>query len=281
MTTESFLATTHFESIDSFEIDRIANLLLEKYHFDLHTYAPTYCKRRIIYLMQKHKVRNVDSLIGRLDNKDFFELFLYDLHVNGIEFFRDTSVWNNLLKTIIEHCNATKEIRVWFPDCGNGEDLYSFEIVLKQFGFYDKCLITASNISSEKIAYIKQGKYEGKGETIDIANYTKLEFSAPASKYFKIVDTAIQLDKKLLDNVDFTNTSAANPINKKGFDLIVFRNAMIAYSRQYQIDVLGNIYNSLSSGGVLIIGVNEQLIMPNLDNRFTVLNSEDRIYQKK
>jgi len=281
MTTESFLATSHFESINSIDIDRLANLLLEKYHFDLHTYAPTYCKRRLIYLMQKHKVSNVDSLIVRFGNKDFFELFLSDLQVNGIEFFRDRSMWNNLLKTIIEHCNATSEIRVWFPDCGNGEDLYSFEILLNQFGFYDKCFVIASNISNDKIAFIKQGKYEGKSETIDIANYTKLGFSAPVSKYFKVVDTAIQLDKKLLNNVEFFNSSAANPIKKNNFDLIVFRNAMITYSRQYQTEALENVCDSLRYGGVLIIGVNEQLLIPNIDNRFTVLNSEDRIYQKK
>jgi len=280
MTSESLLVTTHFENINSTDIDRINALLLKNYNFDINIYAPTFINRRVIYFMQKQKISDVNELLNRLKSKYFFEQFLFELSTNGIEFFRDTSVWENLLSLITSYCNFKRNINIWFPDCANGEDLYSLTILLKQFGFYDKCKITASNISNEKITFIKQGKYEGKNENVDLANYSNLGFATPFTKYFKTIDTAIQLDKELLTNVTFIVSNVLQEMESKDFDLVFFRNTMITYNKEYQIATIENIFNSMRTGGLLIIGIKEQLLNTDAENKFKLINVEDRIFLK-
>jgi len=277
---DNLMTTSLFEAVDPVNIDKITDLLLAKYKFDLRNYAPMFLNRRIVYIMQKYKVSNVNEFINRLLDANFFQQFLSDFIVCGTDFFRDTSVWEQLIKTITEWFSEKKQFRVWFPECGTGEELYSFTIFIKENSFYDKCLITASTISAEKIAYIKKGMYEGRAEHFDLANYTKLEFKSPAFTYFKIIDTAFQLNLGLLDNVQFE--SMPNVLQKKenDFDLILFRNVMLMYNKPYQINVLENIYKSLRHDGLLIIGVNEQLLSPDIENKFKMINKEGRIYQK-
>ena len=123
MTTDNYLGTNHFEIISSGDINRIRLFLLEKYQFDVHQYAATFINRRFVYMMLKHKISNVDELLKRFSDPEFFEQFLSELSVKGTEFFRDTSMWENLLKAMIEHFSSVKDIRIWFPNCGNGEEL--------------------------------------------------------------------------------------------------------------------------------------------------------------
>jgi len=280
MNTENVLVANQFETIDTADINRIAQLLFKQYHFELNSFAPTFINRRIVYSMQKHKVSDVDEFLNRLLITDFFEKFLFDLSVQGTEFFRDTSVWENLFKIVIENIKPNSEYRVWFPDCGNGEDLYSFTILLKQFGLYDKCSITASNISNEKIAFIKQGMYEGKYDYSDISNYNKQAFLMPTSSFFSTIDTAIKVNNNVLINVNFLNSNASKKSNTKMYDLVIFRNAMIHYSKEYQIKVLENITESIKQGGLLIIGVNEQLLIHEIKNAYNTISEIDKIFQK-
>ena len=189
-------------------------------------------------------------------------------------------MWEQLLKTITKYFSEKKQFRVWFPECGTGEELYSFTILSKENAFYDNCLITASTISAEKITYIKKGMYEGRTEHFDLANYTKLGFKSPASTYFKIIDTAFQLDHQLLDNVQFETMTNVLQNRENDFDLILFRNVMLMYATPYQINVLENVYKSIRYEGLLIIGVNEQLLSPDIENKFKMIDKEGRIYQK-
>lgn len=280
MTTEHFSETNKFETVSFLDIDRIATILLEKYTFDLYIYAPTFLNRRMLYVMQKYKISTVDEFLKRLQSPDFFNNILFDLSVSRTEFFRDATAWESYLKVIIEQCNSKNNIQIWFPDCGNGEELYSFTILLKQNGLYNKCSITASNISNEKITFIKQGLYEGKGEKTDSLNQSKGGLSISPLAYFKVIDTAIQVDSTLLNNVTFNTSLAISKQKKQNFDVVFFRNAMLFYEKLYQINVLENIYKSMCSNGLLIIGINEQLLISESENKFKIVNKIDRIYQK-
>jgi len=275
---ENLLETNRFEFIEAVDIDRITKAFIEKYNFNLQNYSASFLNRRIAFFMQKNKISNVNELLNRLNDITFFNSFKSDLSVNGTEFFRDISVWKNIITLLIENFNSNKEFTVWFPNCANGEELYCFMYILKQYGFYDNCKVVASNVSSERIEIIKTGLFEGKNENFDLLNFNKMGFSISESTFFKTIDTAIQLDKKLLQNVEFITTNQTPLAETNTFDLVFSRNIMLFYNKEFQKELEDIIYNSLKEDGKLIIGINEQLI--NQVEKFKLINIEDKIYQK-
>lgn len=275
---ENLLETNRFEFIEAVDIDRLTKAVIEKYNFNLQNYSASFLNRRIVVSMQKNKISNVNELLNRLNDITFFNSFKSDLSVNGTEFFRDISVWKNIITLLIENFNSNKEFTVWFPNCANGEELYCFMYILKQYGFYDNCKVVASNVSSERIEIIKTGLFEGKNENFDLLNFNKMGFSISESTFFKTIDTAIQLDKKLLQNVEFITTNQTPLAETNTFDLVFSRNIMLFYNKEFQKELEDIIYNSLKEDGKLIIGINEQLI--NQVEKFKLINIEDKIYQK-
>jgi len=275
---ENLLETNRFEFIEAVDIDRLTKAVIEKYNFNLQNYSASFLNRRIVVSMQKNKISNVNELLNRLNDNTFFNSFISDMSVNGTEFFRDISVWKNIITLLIENFNSNKEFTVWFPNCANGEELYCFMYILKQYGFYDNCKVVASNVSSERIEIIKTGLFEGKNENFDLFNFNKMGFSISESTFFKTIDTAIQLDKKLLQNVEFITTNQTPLVETNTFDLVFSRNIMLFYNKEFQKELEDIIYNSLKEDGKLIIGINEQLI--NQVVKFKLINIEDKIYQK-
>jgi chemotaxis protein methyltransferase CheR len=274
---ENSLVLNKFESIDSADIDKIAVLLQELYGYDIHKFAGTFKSRRIVYSMQKHKVRDVNELSVRLRNTDFYEQFLSDLIITGVEFFRDSIVWETIADIIIDSYSKNRSCKVWFPDCANGEELYSFIIMLHEYGLQENCFVTATTLSNDTMNIIKKGYYEGKSEKIDIANYNKLPFPSPASNYFKCNDNSLQLQSNLLDDVLFTRPESINPL-KDSFDMVIYRNVLLQYNAAYHKERVQQIYRNMTPDGFLIIGINEQMLVP--ETMFTVYNKENKIYQK-
>jgi chemotaxis protein methyltransferase CheR len=276
MVSEHLKEPNQIEYIDPRDLDKITFLLHEYHNFDINNYASTFINRRIVYSMQKHKVSDINEFSIRLKNTEFFELFLSDLTVNSVDFFRDTQAWKNMFEIIKNNYSPQKQLKIWFPDSANGEDLYTFIILLKESGYTNHYSITASTISSEKITFIKQGYYEGKTEKIDISNYTKLDFATPVSTYLKVKENSLQVANDLLKNVTFTKNKNGN--KTKRVDIVIFRNSLIHYSTKYHIETLQILFQTMVAGGLLLLGLNEQMLLP--ETMFKLIDKENKIYQK-
>ena len=280
MNVENLLLSTQYEIIVASDFNRISNLLKLKYQFDLLNFAPTFIKRRIVYSILKNKVNDVNEFFIRLDEPAFFETFLFDVLGNSVDFFQDLSVWIALqtrIKTFVDLHNTCK---IWFPVSGNGEELYTLLLLLHQNKLLEYCSITASNASKVCISLINKGFYEGKIENIKFLEKWKPEFISTYMHYFKVVDTAIQLDSDLLSNVQLVHEESYTSNYSNNFDFVVFRNSMIYMSKQHQIDSLEHVYAALKKEGIITIGVNEQLVIPAIETKFISIDNEERIFQK-
>ena len=280
MNVENLLLTTQYEIIAASDFKRISDLLKIKYQFDLQNFAPTFIKRRIVYSILKNKVNDVNEFLIRLEEPTFFETFLFDVLGNSVDFFQDLSVWIALQKQIEAHVDLHNSCKIWFPDSGNGEELYSLLLLLHYSNLLEYCFITASNASKICLSYIEKGFYEGKIENIKFLEKWKPEFISTYLQYFKIVDTAIQLDSELLCNVQLVHEESYTSNYSNDFDFVVFRNSMIYMSKQHQIDTLEHVYTALKKEGIITIGVNEQLIIPAVETIFISIDNEERIFQK-
>ena len=64
------------------------------------------------------------------------------------------------------------------------------------------------------------------------------------------------------------------------YDLVTCRNVMIYFTREMHIRLFEDFHKCLNSGGYLMIGKTENLVGSIGDN-FEIVNSKERIYQKK
>jgi chemotaxis protein methyltransferase CheR len=231
--------------------------------------------------MQKNKIRNIDDFIFRLEELDFFERALFDITVNATEFFRDPSFWREFIHLTSDKIESQVSYKIWMPDCASGEELYSLCIVLKEEKLLDKVKILASNLSKEKIEYIKKGTFDEKREDVNSANYKRTNLNQSFEDYITpLINNKFQIDTSLLQDVEFIHTNNIFNNPPQGIKFILFRNSMIYYNKTLQNDVVELLYNSLLPGGHLAIGNKETLNILESERKFRTVSETERIYQK-
>ena len=225
--------TNSFERVSETDILNIIDTVKRLYKFDLEHFTPIYLNRRIVYSMQKMKVVSVGEYIRRLESIDFFEQLLFDLTNDGVEFFRDSQIWKQLIKHLNNHFSKNDTLKIWFPDFAGGEDLYSFLITLIMQKYISRCLIIASGYSENRISFVKNGIYlKPLDETIQNFKNTGMEL---APEHFKSMETAILLQSELTDNVTFVNSRQQQLNYNQAFDIVFYRNTMIAINKESQL----------------------------------------------
>ncbi|MBK8806683.1 MAG: hypothetical protein IPO21_08570 [Bacteroidales bacterium] len=269
------------EEIGIIEVRKIVSTLLERYEIDLQDYSMTSLKRRFILSMLENKVKNVDELVNKIiSNPQFFEKFMFDISINDTEMFRDPSLWRVIRNEIIPKVEAQLTFKIWMPDCGSGEELYSLLIILKEEGILDKVKVYASNLSRKKIEFIKEGVYEIKRDDVNSANYERAKCNNDFSEYYTLVNNRMKMDTSLVDNVEFIHTNSIFKKSPEGVKLIIFRNHLIYLNKTLQNKVIEHLQSILLTGGFLIIGVKELLNTIDAERKFKVINDSERVYQK-
>lgn len=276
-----FPVDRQIEDIGIIDTKRIISFLFVTYGVDFSNYSLTSLKRRFIFVIQKNRIKSIDDFVQKLENKDFFEKALFDITVNTTEFFRDPSFWREFIHLIAEKIDTTLSYKIWLPDCASGEELYSLAIILSEENVLDKVKIFATNISLEKIEFVKQGIYEEKREDVNDANYKRINLKHNFENYYKSIgNNKFQMDQTLLRNVEFSHSYNLSTNAPQGIKFVLFRNSMIYFNKSLQNETIDIIYNSLLPGGYLAIGNKESINILESERKYKIISDSERIYQK-
>lgn len=268
------------EDIGIIDTRKIINTIKEYHGIDFSEYSLTSLKRRIIRAIEETKINSIDSLLQILNNKDFIESFLNYICVDTTEMFRDPSVWRRIKKDILAKSESHVTFKIWFPDAGSGEEIYSLAILLRELGISNKVKIFASSLSSQKIDFIKKGVYKQKREDVNTANFERIKSSTDLSDYCKKDGITMYMDTTLLDNVEFIKSKSLIDSVPEGLKLVIFRNSMIYLNKSYQNLVVEKISDSMLTGGYLIIGIKENLNSILAEKKFKLIDESERVFQK-
>lgn len=269
------------EEIGIIDVRKVVALLKDKYKLDLNDYAMTSLKRRILFALNESNLKNVDDLLMRLSNNpQFFEKFVYDFVVDDTEMFRDPSLWRVVRNEIIPKIGSQVSYKIWMPECGAGEELYSLLILLKEEGMLEKVKVYATSQSRKKIERIKEGVYEIKRDDVNSANYSRAKCNNELSEYYTLVNNKMKMDISLLQNVEFIHSNSLFEKHPEGVKFILFRNRLIYYNKSLQHKVIDFMKDVLLTGGYLIIGVREVLNSLDAERAFKVINDSERVFQK-
>jgi chemotaxis protein methyltransferase CheR len=268
--------------IDNVDIKKLATLIKSKYGYDFTNYAISSFKRRILRILELHKMSSVDSLTSKIENDfAFFEEFISEITVNVTEMFRDPSFWRILRETILPNILLnSKKLSIWHAGCSSGEEVYSMAILLKEMGILEQSKIIATDIDDQILERARKGMYTVKNMELNEKNYVRFRGGNQFNKYFEVKNGHAYMDQSLVKDVVYRKHDLVRGIVFNKFDLVLCRNVMIYFNQNLQNEVLKKLHESIFKYGYLAIGSKESLIWCEIANKFIVANHEEKIYKK-
>ena len=262
------------------EIRQLTGFIKEKYSVDYSEYALTSFKRRVENFLISNRY-SMDTLLTKLESKEFMDHFAGRIAVGVTEMFRDPTFWI-LLKNIYL-ANIFKEQtkpRIWLPMCASGEEYYSLAILLKENGWANSAEVFVSSMSNETLETIQRGWMENEKLEISAKNYSRFQGASQFTDYYKHSGNDIAFDRSLFANTKFFKDGLGFTYELPHIHLILFRNQLIYFSPTLQYKVFDMLYNRMAVKGLLALGILEEIEM-NINSKFTVLNKAESLYQRK
>lgn len=268
--------------IDVLHIKDLVAVIKSKYGYDFTNYAISSFKRRILRILELHKISDIDSLIKKIENDfTFFEKFISEVTVNVTEMFRDPSFWNILREKIIPNILLNnKKLNIWHAGCSSGEEVYSMTILLKEMGILEQSKIIATDVDDQILKQARKGVYTVKNMELNEKNYVRFSGGNQFSAYFEVKNGLAYMDQSLVKNVEYRKHDLVRGIVFNKFDIILCRNVMIYFNQNLQNEVLKKLHESIFKYGYLGIGSKESLIWCDIVNKFIVVNDREKIYKK-
>lgn len=261
-------------------------LLLEAVHLryghDFRNYAKASVYRRVMEFCTKNGYKHISQLISPvIHKKSFFEALLLELSITVTEMFRDPAFFVSLRKNIIPYLESFPSLKVWHAGCATGQEAYSLAILLEEENFAKKSTIYATDFNDVALDIAKQGIYQINQVKAYIENYNAAGGKYSLSEYYHAKYNSIVLKQSLKQKITFANHNLATDSIFSEVHLILCRNVLIYFDKNLQARVLNLFYDSLINKGFLCLGSQESLLFSNVEDKFEIIDSKYKIYQKR
>jgi chemotaxis protein methyltransferase CheR len=262
------------------DLENLMSIVLNVHGYDFGNYARASLKRRLLHVMSKYELDIFHLKQRLLNDESFFQVFLNEVTVNVTEMFRDPSFYSAVRKKVLPYLDSYSHVKVWNAGCSSGEETYSFAMMLKEEGLYDKSFLYGTDINSSVLNTAGEGIYDLKRIREYSEKYLLAGGKGSLSDYYHAAYDAGIFDSALKKNMMFSVHNMAMDKVFNEFQLVVCRNVLIYFDNHLQEKVLQLLYDSLCNLGFLCLGSKETIRNTPLRNRFKVIDEKENIYQR-
>ena len=199
-------------------------------------------------------------LKGLADGAAELEEFIDVVTTHKTSFFRTRSVWDWLRANIGPDGPLGPRVRAWSAASSHGHEAFSMALLfedLKRSGIELGWSVRATDVSPIAAARAATGTFSVAelGAVPDVVNKSAVDRAFQAAQDGQRAARASVLrdmsfgTHNLLDRMDDT------------FDLILLRNVLIYFTDEDRARVIRNVTSALRTGGVLVIGESESLVL--------------------
>lgn len=264
------------------EIELLLDAVFKKYGYDFREYSRAHIKRRLLYRMKAEGIGSISELQGRmLYDKSCFETLIRDLSINVTEMFRDPGFYRIVRKEVLPVLKTYPFLKIWHAGCSTGEEVYSFAIMLKEEGMYDRTQIYATDFNRDVIETAKKGIYSVENIKTYTQNYQKAGGRNSFSDYYIAKYNSAILDQSLKKNIVFAEHNLVTDGVFAEVNMVVCRNVLIYFNRDLQNRVLNLFDESLIKGGFIGLGNKETLMFSGISKRYETVSDKEKIFKKK
>jgi chemotaxis protein methyltransferase CheR len=231
---------------------------------DLNNYKSNQIMRRLDGFIARTRGLDIAQYCHRLDHDREETVKLRNfLTINVSEFYRDQVHFDALRKAVFpELLKTSAKLNIWSAGCSDGQEPYSFAMILDELTPGIKHRILATDLDRESLSKAAAG---GPYLPQDIRNVSSLL----VTKYFTLKGDHYWVNDKIRERVTFSQQDLTRDAFPLGFDLISCRNVTIYFSNEAKAIMNTKFHNALKEHGVLFIGATE-----------TMLNASDLGFQR-
>ncbi len=272
--------------IENLEIDILIDAIYKRYGYDFRNYARASFNRRIFDFIENNNLNRPSEILTELlYSEQYFKKFICNISVTVTEMFRDPIFYEIIRDKVIPHLKSYPILKIWHAGCATGEEVYSFAILLKEEGLYDKCKIYATDFNDQALTSAKEAIYSKGHMKKHSLNYQKSSGKKSFSDYYDSkydskYDSVI-MNSSLKKNITFANHNLVTDASPGEMNIIICRNVLIYFNKSLQNHVLNLFNNSLIPGGFLCLGGRESIMFSDIEYKFTDIDMKENIYQKK
>lgn len=264
------------------EIELLLQAIYSKYGYDFRNYSKAHVKRRLLNRLATSHLQSISEMQYKvLYEPEFFDILLHDLSINVTEMFRDPGFYLAMRKEVLPILKTYPFFKVWHAGCSTGEEVYSFAVLLKEEGIYDRAQIYATDFNRDVLEIAKKGIYPIDRIKEYTANYQAAGGTQSFSDYYMANYNSVIYDQSLKKNLVFAEHNLVTDNVFAEANLIICRNVLIYFDKRLQNRVIKLFNESLANGGFLGLGSKETLQFTDEANNFDIINSSEKIYKKK
>lgn len=194
--------------------------------------------------------------------------------------FRDPGFYKSLQENVLPYLASFQHIKVWNAGCSTGEEVYSYAILLKEQGLYERSLLYGTDINSDVLEHARNGVYDLRKMKLYTENYRESGAVRSLVNYYTAQYDAACIHNELKAKTLFSIHNLVSDGVFNEFQLISCRNVLIYFTVNLQQKVMQLFYDSLQPLGFLCLGSKERLRNESVAERFKLIDKKFNIYQK-
>jgi chemotaxis protein methyltransferase CheR len=263
------------------EIDLLLEALFRRYQHDFRGYARPTLRRRLTQAMRTLECESLSVLQHRLLHEPaLLGPLLGYLTVQVSDLFRDPGYHMALRSTVIPVLRTYPSLKIWVAGCGGGEEIYSLAILLEEEDLSQRTLIYATDVSTQALRSAELGVYPIERAQDFSRNYQLAGGKRSLSDYYTAAYDGIAFDRRLRQNVVFSDHSLATDSVFAEVQLVACRNVLIYFEPPLRDRALGLFHSALVRKGFLALGSKENLRASRYKDHFREVDREHRLYER-
>lgn len=268
--------------INKEELGDILNVVKNYHGYDFFDYSKASLTRRVNKFLEDNQLGTVYELKNKLINEpNYFHHFLQTITVNVTEIFRDANFYKSMREHVIPILASYPKFNIWHAGCSTGEEVFSMCILLKEAGLLDRAKIYATDINVANLERANTGIIPLKYMKDYTSNYIKAGCQHDFADYYTAKYDHALIKKEIRENIFFSHHNLVTDGSFNEFHFICCRNVLIYFDTSLQRRVIDLFYESLSTLGVLALGLKESLMMIDHPNRFEAIDRTAKIFRRK
>lgn len=263
------------------ELSLLLEAIYQRYRHDFRSYARPTLRRRLAQALTSLGLNSLSELQHHLlrDPAVFARVLGY-LTVQVSEVFRDPPFYAALRARVLPVLATYPSFKLWVAGCGGGEEVYSLAILLEEAGLRDRAIIYATDVSASALRSAELGVYDLSRAQEFSKNYLAGGGSRSLSDYYLAAYEKIAFDRRLRDNVVFSDHSLATDHVFAEVHLVTCRNVLIYFEQELKDRALGLFHDSLVRKGFLGLGSKESLRSSKHHQSFVEIDRDNRLYER-
>lgn len=249
--------------------------------FDYREYAAAPLKRRINERMRAEGVSTISALQDRLlHDATAMSRFILALTMPGHRLFDPPDYWLRFRTRVVPLLRTYSFVRLWFPNCGTGDDVYSAATILHEEGLLDRAMIYATSESDAALEIAREGILPIGSSQDLLEAYRASGGDGSLTKFCEIEENRVRFADEIRRSTIFARHCLTSDGSLNEFHAIVTRGALPLFSKTLLFRVHNLLLQSLGRFGFLCLGPNESLRGTPHEGAFREIDERSSIYRR-